>query len=47
MTMWELAACVDGVNYANNPEGDKFAPPTDEEFDKMLEAYDVAQATRQ
>jgi len=46
MTLWELAACIDGINYANNPEG-KLEPPTDEEFAAMLEAYDHAQATRQ
>jgi hypothetical protein len=46
MTMWELAACVDGVNYANNPEP-KLEPPTNEEFDAMLAAWDEHQATKQ
>jgi transposase len=46
MTMWELAACVDGFNRANAPSED-LAPPTDEEFDRMLEAYDAAHATKQ
>lgn len=46
MTLWELAACVDGVNYANNPDG-RIEPPTDEEFDKMLEEYDHLRATVQ
>ncbi len=46
MTMWELSACVDGVNYANNPET-KIEPPTDEEFEQMLENYDHLLATPQ
>jgi len=46
MTMWELAACIDGVNTMNNPEA-SIEPPTDEEFERMLESYDVSQATRQ
>jgi hypothetical protein len=46
MTMWELAACVEGVNYANGPS-DAMEAPTDEEFDRMLEAYDHSHATRQ
>jgi hypothetical protein len=46
MTMWELTACVDGYNRANS-SGPDLAPPTDEEFSQMLEAYDVAEATRQ
>ena len=46
MTLWELAACVEGVNYANNPDK-KLEPPTEEEFDRMLEAYDELTATRQ
>jgi hypothetical protein len=44
--MWELAACVDGVNYANDPE-EKLEPPTDEEFEQMLENYDHLNATPQ
>jgi len=44
--MWELATCVDGVNRANNPDAE-IEPPSDEEFEKMLEAYDVTFATRQ
>ena len=44
--MWELAACVDGVNYANNPDK-KPEPLTNEEFDEMLAAWDEHQATRQ
>jgi hypothetical protein len=46
MTLWELFACVDGVNYANSP-GDKIEPPTDEEFEQMLENYDHLRATVQ
>jgi len=46
MTMWELTACIDGFNEANTVQ-DQFAPPTDEEFEKMLEAYDHFHATRQ
>jgi len=46
MTIWELAACIDGFNAANTVQ-DQLAPPTDEEFEKMLEAYDIAHATRQ
>lgn len=44
--MWELAACVDGVNRANNPE-EKLEPPTDEEFDAMLQEFDHLIAPRQ
>lgn len=44
--MWELAACVEGVNYANNPDK-SVEPPTDEEFDKMLEMWDEQYATKQ
>lgn len=41
MTMWELAVCVDGVNYANTPDDAKnLVPPTDEEFEKMLDDFD-------
>ena len=46
MTMWELAACIDAVNAMNNPDA-SLEPPSDEEFERMLEAYDVAHATRQ
>jgi hypothetical protein len=46
MTIWELSVCIDGVNNMNNPEGTLEAP-TDEEFERMLEAYDIATATRQ
>ena len=44
--MWELAACIDGVNYANNPEA-KIEPPSNEEFEAMLAAYDHLIATKQ
>jgi hypothetical protein len=43
--MWELTACIDGVNYANNPDK-KVEPPTDEEFEQMLRDYDHLIATR-
>ncbi len=43
--MWELAACVDGYNYVNNPET-KIEAPTDEEFEKMLQDYDHLMAPR-
>lgn len=43
MTLWELMACVDGVNYSNNPEGD-IEPPTDQEFEQMLLDYDHLRA---
>lgn len=46
MTLWEMAACVDGVNYANRSE-DKVEPPTDEEFERMLDGYDHLNATPQ
>ena len=46
MTIWELSACIDGVNYANNPEG-KLEPPSNEEFDQMLLDYDHLRATPQ
>jgi len=46
MTVWELAACIDGVNAANNPES-KLEAPSEEEFEKMLEDYDHSQATAQ
>jgi len=42
--MWELAVCVDGVNYANNPEKN-IEPPTDAEFEEMLMNYDHLRAT--
>jgi len=35
MTMWELAACVEGYNAANGGEA-AIEPPTDEAFDRML-----------
>src|SRR5215471_3368455 len=41
MTMWELTACVAGFNRANSADAD-LSPPTDEEFQQMLEAYDVS-----
>jgi hypothetical protein len=44
--MWELTACIEGVNYANNPDA-KVEPPTDEEFEKMLVDYDHLRATKQ
>jgi hypothetical protein len=44
--MWELAACIDGINYANNPDK-KIEPPTDEEFEQMLIAYDHLGAVKQ
>lgn len=44
MTLWELAACVDGVNVANEIEGGALEPPTDAEFDAML-AADAARST--
>jgi hypothetical protein len=46
MTLWELAACIDGVNYVNNPDP-KVEPPTDEEFERMLVDYDHLRATKQ
>jgi hypothetical protein len=46
MTMWELAACIEGVNYANNPDA-KVEPPSDEEFEQMLATYDHLGATKQ
>jgi hypothetical protein len=39
MTMWELAACIDGVNQANSPSTN-VEPPTDEEFEAMLAQYE-------
>jgi hypothetical protein len=44
MTMWELSACVDGVNFANDPEG-SIEPPSNDEFDQMLVDYDHLIAT--
>lgn len=43
MTLWELSVCIDGVNRSNNPEAE-IEPPTDEEFEKMLEEYDHLRA---
>jgi len=44
MTMWELAVCIDGVNYANNPDKQKqMEAPTDEEFEQMLVDYNHLQ----
>ena len=46
MTLWELAACIAGVNYANDPERAKpTEAPTDEEFDQMLIDYDHLRGT--
>lgn len=33
--MWEIAACIDGINRMNG--GSQIEPPTDEEFDDMIE----------
>ena len=46
MTLWELSACVDGVNLANSPD-EKLAPPSNEEFEAMLQEYDHLLATPQ
>lgn len=37
MSFWQLGVCVDGFNKANGAE-EKLAPPTDAEFDALLEA---------
>lgn len=34
MTLWQFFACIDGFVTANSPE--KPAPPSDEEFERML-----------
>lgn len=46
MTMWEISACIDGVNKANRVE-QHVEPPSNEEFDAMLERYDHSRATAQ
>lgn len=46
MTLWELVACIDGVNRANSPEAD-IEPPTDQEFEQMLLDYDHLRASVQ
>jgi len=47
MTLWELAACIAGVNYANDPErhSNKLDAPTEEEFEQMLIDYDHLRGT--
>jgi hypothetical protein len=35
-SFWQLGVCVDGFNKANGAE-DKIEPPTDAEFDALLE----------
>jgi len=44
MTLWEVAVCVDGINYANNPEKEDLEAPTDQEFDQMLLDFDHLRA---
>lgn len=46
MTIWEVAACVDGFNRANGAEA-PVEPPSNAEFDEMLVRYDEHQATKQ
>ena len=38
MTLWELAAAIEGYNRANGAE-DKPAPPSDEEFEALKAAH--------
>ena len=45
MTVWELSACVDGE--LREQSAGKVEPPTDEEFEQMLENYDHLIATPQ
>jgi hypothetical protein len=40
MTMWELAASIDGFNLANGGEL-PLEPPSNDEFDAMLERRTV------
>lgn len=37
MSFWQLGVCVDGFNRANCAE-EQIRPPTDAEFDALLEA---------
>lgn len=37
MTLWEMAAAIDGYNLANGAEA-PLPPPTDAEFDALLAA---------
>jgi len=46
LTLWELAAAIDGYNKAQGGEASTEAP-SDEEFDRMLELLDHSQATKQ
>jgi len=36
--MWELAACVDGINRANGAEANP-EPPSNDDFDLMVERH--------
>jgi hypothetical protein len=38
MSLYQFAACVDGVNEANNPDG-SIEVPTDEEFEAAKAAH--------
>ena len=38
MSLYQFAACVDGVNKANSPD-ESVEPPTDEEFRAAKEAH--------
>jgi hypothetical protein len=46
LTLWELAAAIDGHNKAQGGDVPMEAP-SDDEFEQMLEAYDHSQATEQ
>ena len=43
-SFWQLSACVDGFNRANNPGNPP--PPSNAEFDDMLARRDQAMAAR-
>lgn len=38
MSLWQLAACVDGYNAANSPE-EEIDPLSGDEFDAMLSRH--------
>jgi hypothetical protein len=36
-SLWEISAAVDGYNRAHGGEDAKIEPPSDDEFDELLE----------
>lgn len=36
-SLWEIVAAIDGYNRVQGGEGGKIEPPSDDEFDELLE----------